>query len=345
VVIAGDFFHTVRPPNAAIAESFRLLSRLVQRLPDLPVVIIGGNSDSPRSTETASILELYREIGGVHVVTEEAERIYLRSLDCAVMCLPHKALARHQSRDGGFPELTPDASAGRNVLLAHGSIRGDSAERKLRHRTEYGGVPIPEAALKPEQWDYVALGHHHTAAELAGNIWYSGAIERTSADLWSEINTPKGFLTFDTDAGRATFHSLGTRTVIDLPSVRAEGLSSAEVDEAIRSAIEAIPGGLDGKIVRLVVQDIPRHMLRELNHRRIREYRAEAMHFHLDARSPAVRRTAGLDGPMRRRTLAEQVDEYLQKQWEMSSPSLDRGRLVSLGMDYLDAVDDAGSDG
>jgi DNA repair exonuclease SbcCD nuclease subunit len=345
LVIAGDFFHMVRPPNAAIAESFRLLSRLVLHLPDLHVVIIGGNSDSPRSTETGNILELFRGIAGVHVVTEEAERLFLRSLDCAVMCLPHKALARHQSTDGGIPELKPNASAARNVLLLHGSIRGETANRKLGHEIEYGGVRIPEEAVNAAQWDYVALGHHHTATELAGNMWYSGAIERTSPNLWLETGDPKGFLTFDTDAGQATFHPLGTRTVVDLPPIRAEGLSPAEVDESIRSAIEAIPGGLDGKIVRLVVHEIPRHVLRELNHRRIREYRAEALHFHLDARSPAVRRTALPDGPLRRRTIAEQVEEYLQKQWEMSSDSLDRDRLVSLGMDYLEAVEDAGSDG
>jgi DNA repair protein SbcD/Mre11 len=344
LVIAGDFFHAVRPPNAAIAESFSLLTRLVLSLPDLRVVIIGGNSDSPRSTETGNILELFRAIDRVHVVTEEAERLYLKSLDCAVMCLPHTALARHQSRDGGIPELKPDPSAARNVLLLHGSLRGHDVDRRLDPGYGYGGVRIPEDAVKTDEWDYVALGHYHTATELARNVWYSGAIERTSTNLWSEAEAPKGFLTFDTGAGRAVFHPLSTRTVVDLPAIRAGGLSPAEVDDAIRGTVEAIPGGLDGMIVRLVVLEIPRHVLRELNHRRIREYRAQALHFHLDARSPALRRTTLPDSPLRRHTLAEQVEGYLRKDWEMSSVSLDRERLVSLGMDYLEAVDD-GSEG
>jgi DNA repair protein SbcD/Mre11 len=345
LVIAGDFFHMVRPPNAAIAESFRLLSRLVLQLPDLRVVIIGGNSDSPRSTETGNILELFRAIGGVHVVTQEAERIHLRSLDCGVMCLPHAALARHQGREDGLPELIPDPSFARNVLLLHGSLRGVHVDRKLRHGIEYGGVRVPEEAVDAGVWDYVALGHNHRATELAGNMWYAGSIERTSANLWAEADAAKGFLTFDTEAARATFHTLSTRLVVDLPPISAEGRSPAEIDDAIRETIEAIPGGLSGTIARLVVLDMPRHVLRELNHRRIREYRAEAVHFHLDARSPAARRTALPHAPLRRHTLAEQVEEYLQKQWTMSSTSLDRERLVSLGMDYLQAVEDAGSDG
>ena len=49
VLVAGDVFHTVRPSNAAIAAAFRQFARLSAALPDVPVVIIAGNHDSPRA--------------------------------------------------------------------------------------------------------------------------------------------------------------------------------------------------------------------------------------------------------------------------------------------------------
>src|SRR5690606_32197982 len=94
-----------------------------------------------------------------------------------------------------------------------------------------------------------------------------------------------------------------------------------------------------------VVTDIPRHLVRELNHRRIREYKAQALHFHLDARPPEVRRIVGSGAPMRRQTLREQVEGYLTRHWTPSSETIDRERLVRLATSYLDRVEDPGSDG
>src|SRR5260221_61320 len=56
VVVAGDVFHTVRPTNPAILHAFHQFGRLTLALPDVPVVVIAGNHDLPRATETACIL-------------------------------------------------------------------------------------------------------------------------------------------------------------------------------------------------------------------------------------------------------------------------------------------------
>ena len=52
VIVAGDLFHSVRPVNAAILESFSQFRRLREGLPEAPIVLIGGNHDTPRSVET-----------------------------------------------------------------------------------------------------------------------------------------------------------------------------------------------------------------------------------------------------------------------------------------------------
>lgn len=353
VLVAGDVFHTVRPSNSAIADAFRLFSSLTARLPGVPVVMIAGNHDSPRSSDTGNILSLFREIPGLEVVTDEAETVRLESIDTSVLCLPHNALARRWNEaaahhpageevDEPTPAeriaLDPDPSAGTNLLMLHGTVSGSAAEGKIRYVSEYGGVAVADSAIGPERWDYVAVGHYHIVTELAPNMWYAGGIERTSTNIWMEAAAPKGFLTHDTGTGATTFHPLPGRPVVDLPRLEARGLTAEEVDEAIRTTVESVPGGVEGKMVRLVVADVPRHVVRELNHRRIRDYKAEALHFHLDARPPEVRRVVGSGAPMRRQTLLEQVEGYLTRQWTPGSEGIDRDRLVRLARSYLEAV-------
>jgi DNA repair protein SbcD/Mre11 len=338
VLVAGDVFHTVRPSNAAIAEAFRHFSSLTLRLPGVPVVVIAGNHDSPRSVDTGHILALFREIPGMEVVTDEVQRVHLPSLDAAVLGLPHNALAREH-----LPALETDPDVATNILMMHGTVGGSAAEERLRYVSEFGGVTVDDTAIGPHRWEYVALGHYHLLTELAPNMWYAGGIERTSTNIWMEVEGPKGFLVYDTATRRADFHPLETRPVLDLPRIAARGLTVADVDAALDAAVDAVAGGLEGKIVRLVVTDIPRHVVRELNHKRIRGWKAEAVHFHLDLRPPEVRRVVGYGAPMRRQTLREQVESYLKTQWAPTSEAIRRERLVELASAYLDEAGEEGA--
>ncbi|MDQ3556332.1 MAG: exonuclease SbcCD subunit D [Gemmatimonadota bacterium] len=336
VLVAGDVFHTVRPSNSAIADAFRQFSSLTARLPGVPVVVIAGNHDSPRSADTGNILALFREIPGVEVVADAARAVRFPALDASVLCLPHNVLA---SEHAGVA-LEPDPAARSNVLMLHGTVGGSVAERKMRYVSEFGGAVVEDTQIGPERWDYVALGHYHIATELAPNMWYAGGVERTSTNVWMEAEGAKGFLLFDTDTRRAEFHPLHTRPVVDLPRISARGHNAEELDEALLAAVERIPDGIADKIVRLVIQDLPRHVFREMNHRRIRDFKAEALHFHLDARPPEVRRQSASGAPIRRQTLREQVGSYLRTHWQLSSEALDRDRLVSLGDGYLAATEE-----
>lgn len=332
VLVAGDVFHTVRPSNAAIADAFRQLSVLVEGLPGVPVVLLAGNHDSPRSAETGNILTLFREIEGVVVVCDEACAVRLPQVEASVLCLPHVALAGDRAA-----AIEPDPAARHNLLMLHGTVGGDVAERKLRYVSEYGGAVVPDTDIGPERWDYVALGHYHIVTDLAPNMWYAGALERTSTNIWMEEGE-KGFLLYDTETRAATFHPVETRAMVDLPRQSARGRTAAEVDEAIRAAVEGLEGGIKGKMVRLVVTDVPRALVRELSHKRIRDWKAEALHFHLDVRPPEVRRRAGSGAPLRRQTLKEQVASFLDR-WPVETPGLDRARLVALGERYVDRAE------
>lgn len=327
VVIAGDVFHTVRPSNTAIAEAFRQFSVLSERLPNTPVVMIAGNHDSPRSADTGNILSLFREIETVRVVYEECRAVHLPELETSVLCMPHVSLAvDHET------VMEPDPKAKHNILLLHGEITDKNGE--ARYRSEFGGAQVPETAIKANRWTYVALGHHHEAESLARNSWYAGGIERTSAFIWQETRA-KGFLVHDTETGDTRHVDVETRALIDLPKIEAKGLSGAELDERIGKAVAKIEGGIQGKIVRLLAYDVPRQVVRELDHRRIREWKSEALHFHLDARPPDVRRRIHSGAPVRRLSLREQVETYLDK-WTPNRKEIDRARLVTMGAEYID---------
>lgn len=352
VLVAGDVFHTVRPSNSAIMDGFRLFARLRGGLPDAPVVMISGNHDSTRSADTGSILRLLGEIPDTHVVDDAARTIRLDAPGAAVLCLPHPALVAPEP-----PELVPDPDADTNILMLHGTVSGTTVDAELLRMVEYGGAHIDISELRVDDWDYVALGHYHNAVALADHVWYAGATERTATNIWIEADTPKGWVLYDTERGKGRFQETATREVVDLPRFSArrdptskassrdnggrdaeDWLTAEAIDERIRDAVGSIPGGVEGKIVRLVVTDIPRDLFRQLDHRQIRALKAEALHFKLDARAPELRQREPGPEP-RRRTLEEELEAFLAE-WQPTTPGIDRARLVSLGKRYLEATED-----
>jgi hypothetical protein len=86
------------------------------------------------------------------------------------------------------------------------------------------------------------------------------------------------------------------------------------------------------------VRDVPRYILRDLDHRKIREYKRRALNFLLDARRPQPIRAESASGaPGRRASLTETVQAMLESRHV--SPGIDRKSLVDLGLRYLDEVD------
>lgn len=331
LLIAGDVFHTVRPSNAAIADAFRQFSRFRSQSPDTTVVIIAGNHDSPRAAETGNILRLFAEIPGFQVVYQEPKRLQFPALDTAVLCLPHNSLFAQSQ-----PEMTPDPQAGFNILMAH------AAHESLKLISHFGAAMLRSSDIKPEEWGYVALGHYHLHERLAPNMVYPGAIERTSIDIWSEAKQPKGFVEVDTQTGDVDFHELGgPRAVLDLEPIAGRDLAPQELDQLIESALARVTGGIEEKIIRLRLFDVPRDVYRELDHRKIREYRTRALHFHLDARPPQITRRSASGAPGRRLTLQEELSEFLKHRWKPGSKTVDREALIELGLRYLQQAEEA----
>jgi hypothetical protein len=343
VIVAGDLFHSVRPTNAAIVFAFRQFQRLREALgPETPIIIVAGNHDTPRSSETGSILRLFEELG-ILVAIDEARRFDFPALDLSVLAVPHPALLAPEP-----PEMRPGKSARYQVLALHaeapGLLPGD------RSSLEYGGVIVTPEQVG-EGWSYVAWGHYHVRKRLDDRAWYSGSLEYTSTNIWGERAEEeangidaKSWLMVDVASGEVTPHSVKhARRVIDLPPIYADGLGAPELDAAIADRVDSIEDGIAQQIVRLVVFDVPRTVARELDHARIRAWKASALHFHLDLRRPVRNRTTGSGAPGRRQTLPEVVRDWLGAR--MLPGEIDRERFVARGVELVEQAEpDGGGD-
>lgn len=337
VVIGGDVFHTVRPTNTAILHAFNQFARLVEALPNTKIVIAAGNHDMPRSTETICILRLFAAPLGISVADREPKRFRFDDLGLSVLAVP--------DLPPGSVELTPDPTARYNVLVMHGEVQGILPQAERAEHPDRAAMRIKVEDVTTPGFDYVALGHYHVYARVADHVYYSGALDYTSSNPWGEIAAEKaaklpgkGMIERDLATGKQTFHPLPvTRGFVDLPPIDGREMSAADLDAAIQVAVAKVPDGVDGKVVRLVAHDVPRHIARELDHKALRELQRRALQFQLDLRKPQTVRADRSGAPGRRASLAETLRGALSAR---SLPSdISRDALVTLGLRYLEQAE------
>jgi DNA repair exonuclease SbcCD nuclease subunit len=323
IVIAGDMFHTVRPSNLVIQKTFRLFSRF-RRKYDTPIVIVGGNHDTPKSTDAGCILDLFPDaFEHVYVRHHGYEGLGFDGLGCRVYCLPYFALHERNT------QVRPAEGGGVNVLALHGTVRG----------VAYGmhdPVQLDPGELYFDEWNYIAVGHYHIRTEIAPNCFYSGATEYTSTNIWEEARGPsKGYLIYDSEGPEVEVHGTpGLREVHDLAPLAAEDLCGEEIMGAIETQLAGL-NGLQDRIVRVVVDGIPRSIQRDLDWGRLRELKSQAMHLELALRPPARAGQAAADGVAgSSRPLEVEWREFAEA-LEGLPRGIDPKRLSALGSQYL----------
>jgi exonuclease SbcD len=334
VLVAGDVFHSSRPTNAAILNAFREFSRIRQELPQSKVVMVAGDHDTPRTTESGNILQLFAQIG-ISVAANDSRAIVIPELDTSVLAVPDIP---------GMPlpqlSLNPADRRRYNVLLLHGNVT--EVVPQYYAELDRATNSLTRTDLQLPQWDYVALGHYHVHRMVAPNAYYSGSLDYTSLNVWFDKDQEeelglagKGFIEYDLEKKLMTPHVLeASREFRQLKPINARDMAPAEVDAAIQKAVEKVKGGIEDKVVRIVIRDIARQVSRELDHRALREYKKRALSFILDFRRPEATRRQGAGGPTRRPSVSDVVREQLTTR---DIPTdLDRTRLVDLGMKYLD---------
>ncbi|HKE89733.1 MAG TPA: DNA repair exonuclease [Gemmatimonadales bacterium] len=340
IVMAGDIFHSVRPTNPAILFLFAQLQRLRVALPDTPVVLVAGDHDTPRTSETGSILKLYEAVGA-EVVIDAPRRIVYPKLDCAVLAVPHQALVSPEP-----PSLRPERGGPTfNVLVTHGQRPSLGEERGTM---DYGGAPLSLEDLAPAKWDYIALGHHHVAQELAPNVWYSGTLEYLPPNPWGQLQDQaerglkgKCYLLVTLPKLRVVPRYITpVRQHVELEPIQGAGLTAKQLDAKIAATVAQAKPAIDGNVVRLVVWDVARATAHDLDHPTIRGYKSRALHFQLDLRRPQTTYQSGSGAPSRRQTLPETLRDFLSRR--LLDADIPRDEFVRTGVEYLEQT---GQDG
>ncbi len=265
VLMTGDLFDDPHPPPEAVATLLHGFRTLSEELPGVPLLVLAGGRDTPPlppgGTGPLGILE---GVAGVRVATAAPRGVMLEAVGVHVWLVPHAAL-----RGGMDPLPAPQPAARWNVLAMHALAGG-------------GGDTLQ---VDPSRWDWVALGaDHRNRSPLPGARW-AGSLERVSQDPWREAGEERGFLTVDLASGVVAHHPLPGRPLVEVAPIHRGRQGLPRVNARIRTAVEAVPGGIDGKLVRLRVHGLTPEDRLALDGAWLSVVRRRAAHLQLQLRS------------------------------------------------------------
>ncbi len=275
VIIAGDVFHRSSPPPSALVTFARGLTTLRDNLGHVPILVVAGGHDTPFRAGDSSALSAFGSSPYVHLAYRKAAEVHMAERDVRFVLLPHDAGSTHVS-----PRVEPDPRVGWNVLVCR--ARATAQVPLSARKTLATGVTGPDPGLL-EGWDYVALGGCHQFRQVDRRAYFSGSLERIGTDPWAEAGLDKGFLTYDLTREAASFHPIPGRPVVELAPIRAVRADPATVSRRIREAVEAVPGGVDDKIVRLRIGGLPPSRWGILEPEVFLDLRRRALHVRVEA--------------------------------------------------------------
>lgn len=287
VLVAGDVFDGPEPTARALVTLARGLEKLRSALPETPVLMVAGARDTPRAWGDPGALAALDTFSNVEAATGTPRSVWILDGQVHVFLLPHRSVLRRP-----HPEVRPDPRARWNVLVTHGEVRletgGEGSDGEGTERGRERATRPPPLEIDESEWDYVALGSRHGFEELAPGIVYSGSLERVGPEPWREAHRSKGFVVSDLEAGTTDFREVGGRPVVALAPIRWDPERPERLNERIREVGAEVPGGMDGKIVRLRLEGMTRQALEALDGTLLSALRGEAMHLAVETLEEAV---------------------------------------------------------
>ena len=272
VVIAGDVFDHPNVTASPLATFSRAVRKLRRSLPDVVVAVVAGARDTPLDPHRHGPLAVIGAMESVEVAAAAVRRLSLQGGAVGVTLVPHPAVIASRT-----VEVAPDPAAKWNVLVIHAALDASPVEGS----GDFGNG-LQEIGLSG--WDYVALGSNHAHTRVSERAYYSGSLERVGADPWEEAATEKGFITAQLESGEVTFWPVEARAAVSLAPVEATGGGTATVARRLSEALAGVPGGVDGKLLRVPVRGLSADDLAVLDRevlagvrRRVAELRVDAL--------------------------------------------------------------------
>ncbi len=262
IFLVGDIFDRPDPPPGALVELARGLESFRSAIPSSQIFMVAGARDTPRPLTDPGALAALTPFPQVEAVTGTARSLFLRDLGVHLYLVPHGAVVRRP-----YPQLRIHPEARWNLLLAYAGV---------------GTGAGPGVHLDPGAWDYVALGYLHQHQQVAAKTFYSGSLERVGPEPWREAAQEKGFLTYDLESGTSRFHPIPGRPVVALAPIRIPHGESAHLSGKVREVLGEVPGGIEGKIVRLRIEGLSPEEVRREDQGLFAPLRDQALHLAIE---------------------------------------------------------------
>ena len=316
VVHAGDVFHHVRPKIKPLVVFQRGLFRLMEE--GIPVIIISGNHDAPKSFSSTSPFRLFEGLRGVHIAQRyEYERVEVGDhyFHCIPFCLePQDYLTEFERIE----------RRGRDVLVMHGLVES-LQNKKMRSVGEH---ELKDSFLKSD-FDYIALGHFHGQAQLSQNAWYSGSLEYFN---FGEAMDLKGMLLVDTESGKAESVPVKPKYMIDHPAIDCSGMPAEEIGQCLLELCRE--DEIRDKMVRITLKNVRRAAYRSIDQTRLNQLGASALYFKIRPEFADVEEH--FERPVDRRMLHEEFSVYLGEESSREQiPAKIKDEVVSYGSEIM----------
>lgn len=294
VVHAGDVFHHVRPKIKPLV----IFQRGLQRLTDagIPVIIISGNHDAPKSYSSTSPFLLFEGMKGVHIA-QRYKYEHFEVGDHCFHCIPFCLEPQDYLSEFGKVERS-----GKDVLVMHGLVES-LRNRKMRSVGEH---ELQDSLLKRD-FDYIALGHFHAQMPIASNAWYSGSVEYFN---FGEAEDKKGMLLVDLETGEARPVEVRPKYMVDYPAVDCSGLSSEEISERLMGLCDG--NEVRDKMVRINLKNVSREAYKRIDTGRLSRLGAPALH--LKIKAEFVDEQEMVERPVDRLRLHEEFAEFMKEE-------------------------------
>lgn len=201
VIVSGDVYDRAIPPTDAVSMLDDTLCRLILTN-DIPVILIGGNHDSPQRLQFGARLveslklyvfgtvpdhrrfvQMYDEGGAVCFYAMP----YLEPV-VARQCFGDQGITTHQAAIAAWTGRVKEAHQDgvRSVAINHAFVVGGEEESESERPLALGG----SGAVDIHSFDgfnYAALGHLHRCQTLGqGRVHYPGALLKYSFDDHSD---------------------------------------------------------------------------------------------------------------------------------------------------------------
>jgi DNA repair protein SbcD/Mre11 len=261
VIHAGDVFHHVRPKIKPLVVFQRGLQRLIEA--GIPVIVISGNHDAPKSYSLTSPFRLFENLRDIHIAQRYRYECFEAgdyNFHCIPFCLdPEEYLT----------EFEKIKRSSRDVLIMHGLVES----LKNRRMMSVGEHELKDSLLKRD-FDYIALGHFHGQTPIAENAWYSGSVEYFN---FGEAKDRKGMLLVDLEQGCVKPVPLRPNYMIDHTDVDCSGFSSEEIAQCLMDLCQEEE--IKDKMIRITLTNVNRSAFRSIDQGRLNRLGASALYF------------------------------------------------------------------